>query len=135
MGSEAPIQNKVWPELAGSGGQYGYVFLDWFHPSSKTIWAKGLTNLYKQMNFDGIWLDMNEVTGFCNGASTTNCTVQRPNTTYQPRQLKADNDTWFQHYSQNDSSTYYLPFIPSLKWNFDNMTLSLNATHPSNNAT
>lgn len=27
-------------------------------------------------------------------------------------------------------STYFLPFIPSLHYNFDNMTLSLNATHP-----
>lgn len=29
-----------------------------------------------------------------------------------------------------EHSTYFLPFIPSLKFNFDNMTLSLNATHP-----
>lgn len=31
---------------------------------------------------------------------------------------------------QREESTYKLPFIPG-KWNLDNMTLSLNATHPS----
>lgn len=32
-------------------------------------------------------------------------------------------------------STYKIPFIPGGRWNLDNMSLSLNATHPSNNMT
>ena len=32
-------------------------------------------------------------------------------------------------------STYKIPFIPGGRWNLDNMSMSLNATHPSNNLT
>jgi len=32
-------------------------------------------------------------------------------------------------------NTFDLPFIPGGKYNLDHMTLSLNATHPSNNLT
>lgn len=79
-----PITTKVWPEFAGVDGtaQQNYVFLDWFHPSAKSVWSLGLTNLYAQMEFDGIWLDMNEVTSFCNGQTTEMCMVQRPNSSY-----------------------------------------------------
>jgi alpha-glucosidase (family GH31 glycosyl hydrolase) len=61
---------KVWPELAGKNGTSSYVYLDWFHQSSKDVWGSGLKDLYDQMAYDGIWLDMNEVTGFCNGKTT-----------------------------------------------------------------
>jgi alpha-glucosidase (family GH31 glycosyl hydrolase) len=135
-----PVTTKVWPEFAGVNGtdQQNYVFLDWFHADAKKVWSKGLTNLYAQMEFDGIWLDMNEVTSFCNGQTNDMCMVQRPNSSYS-RVLRDGNDTngtWFTHYSnQSENSTFFLPFIPSTMYNFDNMTLSLNATHPSNNAT
>jgi alpha-glucosidase (family GH31 glycosyl hydrolase) len=141
MDTENPITTKVWPEFNGVNGtdQQQYVFLDWFHSDAKKVWSKGLTDLYAQMKFDGIWLDMNEVTGFCNGAATDGCIVQRPNTTAHVRSLgnaSDNNGTWFTHYSnQSENSTYFLPFIPSLYYNFDNMTLALNATHPSINAT
>jgi len=36
--------------------------------------------------------------------------------------------------NQTDNSTYFLPFIPG-KFNLDNMSMSLNATHPANNET
>jgi alpha-glucosidase (family GH31 glycosyl hydrolase) len=42
-----------------------------------------------------------------------------------------DNDFgWWTSYSQDEESTFKLPFIPGSKYNLDNMTLSLNATHP-----
>ena len=43
------------------------VFLDFFNEGTKEIWAAGLNELYKLVPFDGLWLDMNEATGFCNG--------------------------------------------------------------------
>lgn len=33
----------------------------------------------------------------------------------------------------SNQSTYYLPFIPSLMYNYDNMTMALNGTHPLSN--
>jgi hypothetical protein len=56
--------------------------------------------------------------------------------------MVADNDsdgftnhTWYlSAKNQTDNSTYFLPFIPG-RFNLDNMSLSLNATHPANNET
>jgi len=50
---------KVWPGAA--------VFLSWYSPHSPDIWSIGLSDLYQQAEFDGIWLDMNEVANFCDG--------------------------------------------------------------------
>lgn len=50
----------VWP------GAVAYV--DFFHPDSKEYWKSMLEILYKKVKFSGIWLDMNEVSNFCNGA-------------------------------------------------------------------
>jgi alpha-glucosidase (family GH31 glycosyl hydrolase) len=43
------------------------VFLDFFDENSKDVWGKGLRDLHDLIPYDGIWLDMNEATGFCNG--------------------------------------------------------------------
>jgi alpha-glucosidase (family GH31 glycosyl hydrolase) len=50
---------RVWPGLA--------VFLAWYNPKATEVWHVGLQDLYNQVEFDGIWLDMNEVTSFCPG--------------------------------------------------------------------
>jgi len=109
---------KVWPNNT--------VFLDWFNDEVVNVWNEGLKDLYEQIPFDGLWLDMNEVTGFCNG--------ECPDSDFKPTSENTVGDnSWYQSFSnQDDNSTYYLPFIPSNKWNLDNMTLSLNSSHPSN---
>lgn len=43
------------------------VFLSWYSPLASTIWKLGLKDLYDQVNFDGVWLDMNEPASFCHG--------------------------------------------------------------------
>ena len=43
------------------------VFPDFFHPEIKFYWEKNLKNLYSYFNYSGIWLDMNEISNFCNG--------------------------------------------------------------------
>lgn len=53
---------KVWPDHT--------VFLDWFHPNSSDVYHQGLLDLHAQVPFDGLWIDMNEATGFTNGELT-----------------------------------------------------------------
>jgi lysosomal alpha-glucosidase len=43
---------EVWPGLTG--------FVDFFHPNSSDYWIAGLQELKEKVNFEGIWLDMNE---------------------------------------------------------------------------
>jgi alpha-glucosidase (family GH31 glycosyl hydrolase) len=31
------------------------------------IWMHGINALFEEVEFDGLWLDMNEATGFCDG--------------------------------------------------------------------
>ena len=51
------ISQKVWPTHT--------VFIDWFNSNASNVWGAGLEDLYEQVNYDGIWIDMNEATGFC----------------------------------------------------------------------
>ena len=43
---------KVWSDKT--------VFPDFFHPNISAFWNKGLEDYYNLLNYDGIWLDMNE---------------------------------------------------------------------------
>jgi len=43
------------------------VFLDFFSDKAADIWNQGLKALHDQVPFDGLWLDVNEATTFCNG--------------------------------------------------------------------
>lgn len=59
-GSEdGKLTTHVWPNKT--------VFLDFFDDAAKEVWGQGLRDLYQIIPYDGIWLDMNEATGFCNG--------------------------------------------------------------------
>ena len=118
----------VWPKKT--------VFIDFFNKKGVQIWEKGLTDLFAKVNFDGLWLDMNEVTGFCNGECPNLETSKDTQKAETKRRVlvgfldqESDEGTWFQSYDQDKNSTYFLPFIPG-PVNFDNMTMSLNATHP-----
>lgn len=44
------------------------LFPDFFHPKIGAYWAKMFVRLHENVPFDGIWLDMNEPTNFCDGA-------------------------------------------------------------------
>jgi alpha-glucosidase (family GH31 glycosyl hydrolase) len=61
---QSPYKNgtyvgSVWPGAA--------VFVDWTHPNASTYWQNALKSLQSQVSFDGIWLDMNEASNFCDG--------------------------------------------------------------------
>ncbi|EKM60245.1 glycoside hydrolase family 31 protein [Phanerochaete carnosa HHB-10118-sp] len=55
---------QVWP---------GYtVFPDWFGPNTQQLWTEALSNWSALgIEFSGIWLDMNEISSFCNGSCGT----------------------------------------------------------------
>lgn len=55
---------QVWP---------GYtVFPDWFSPKAQLWWTKQLSDWFTAgVQFSGIWLDMNEVSSFCDGSCGT----------------------------------------------------------------
>mmetsp|Transcript_21812 Transcript_21812/g.16163 ORF Transcript_21812/g.16163 Transcript_21812/m.16163 type:complete len:194 (+) Transcript_21812:1383-1964(+) len=82
---------------------------------------------------------MNEATIFCKGECPGYIPDPEPEVT--TRRLAEDIGTetdWFGGYAdQGDESTYFLPFISGFNYggNYDNMSLSLNATHASNGET
>lgn len=109
----------------------------------------GINALFDEVEYDGLWLDLNEATGFCNGECVNGTVPSPPLPPKQPvrRSLKekimnkaskfvneeilgtVTNDTWFDSYSdQTVSSTYNLPFSPGYQ-QMDHHSLSLNATH------
>lgn len=60
----------VWP---------GYtVFPDWHHPKAGDFWANELATWYEKVAFDGIWIDMSEVSSFCVGSCGSNNLTLNP---------------------------------------------------------
>jgi alpha-glucosidase (family GH31 glycosyl hydrolase) len=114
-------------------------FLDWFHDGARGVWEEGLFDLWDAVPFDGLWLDMNAPTIFCDGGHP-NCAnpynEAKPTEDARRRQLvrqTADNvdTTWYLSYGADkmtENSTYWLPFIPQ-QHNLDHLTIALNATH------
>lgn len=55
----APAEGRVWP---------GDVFFpDFLHPNASAYWLEQLTSFHSMLAFDGVWLDMNEPSNFCDG--------------------------------------------------------------------
>jgi len=47
----------------------GQVFPDWFSPETQGWWTNVLSDWFASgVQFSGIWLDMNEVSSFCDGS-------------------------------------------------------------------
>ncbi|KAM4874063.1 maltase-glucoamylase [Thomomys bottae] len=55
-----PLIGEVWPGKT--------VFPDYTNPSCAAWWAKEFELFYNQVEFDGIWIDMNEVANFVDGS-------------------------------------------------------------------
>ncbi|XP_076451187.1 lysosomal alpha-glucosidase-like isoform X2 [Babylonia areolata] len=56
---------KVWPGLTA--------FPDFFHPNADQYWYNQMKSFHDQISYDGIWVDMNEMSNFVDG-STVGCT-------------------------------------------------------------
>ncbi|WWC87629.1 uncharacterized protein L201_002519 [Kwoniella dendrophila CBS 6074] len=65
----------VWPGFT--------VFPDWFNPKMQQVWTEAFYNLSQVVDFDGIWLDMNEPSSFVDG-SATNSTIPIEDTSVVP---------------------------------------------------
>lgn len=50
---------KVWPGTT--------VFPDFFHPEAFAYWAGQIFDFQQVAAFDGLWIDMNEISNFCTG--------------------------------------------------------------------
>lgn len=55
----APLTGKVWP-----GSSF---FPDFFHPNATGYWGEMLRRWRGEVDYDGVWLDMNEPSSFCDG--------------------------------------------------------------------
>ncbi|CEG45520.1 family 31 glycoside hydrolase [Plasmopara halstedii] len=59
--SGKPYLGQVWPGPT--------VFPDFFHPKAKSYWGEQLRLMYDNFDFDGLWIDMNELANFCPGTT------------------------------------------------------------------
>ena len=117
------------------------VFLDFNNDTAAGIWMEGINSLFDEVEYDGLWLDMNEATGFCNG-ECPNGTVPTPPTPTKKNEKRSlrervlnknlgdkKNETWYNSWTdQKNQSTFKLPFSPGPD-DMDHMSISLNATH------
>ena len=68
-----PFIGQVWP---------GYtIFPDFLNPSGQTFWLNQFQQFLGQVPYDGIWIDMNEISNFCTGECTNGAPVPPSSTT------------------------------------------------------
>lgn len=60
----------VWPGFT--------VFPDWSAPGTQDWWTEAFMDWHKEVAYDGIWLDMNEVSSFCVGSCGSKNVTQNP---------------------------------------------------------
>ena len=67
MDALSPIKNlnktlygRVWPGYAA--------FPDFTSPNGESYWIDQLTKFAQIIDYDGLWIDMNEIANFCTGA-------------------------------------------------------------------
>ena len=61
------IKDAVGEEFHGLVWPGAVTFVDFLHPNATEYWHNMLEVLYSKLKFSGIWLDMNEMSNFCNG--------------------------------------------------------------------
>lgn len=105
------LVGKVWPGEA--------VFISWYSSYGPELWKLGLKDLYDLVEYDGIWLDMNEIANFCRGECGT-----EESTSMLRRTLTGDN---------HDPKEFdNLPYRPG--WcDLDDKTISMTGYHASTN--
>ncbi|CAH3034609.1 unnamed protein product [Porites lobata] len=59
-------ESLPWDEKTRLYRQYA-TFLDFFHPNISTYWGDLIQDFYKTIEFDGLWIDMNEPANFVKG--------------------------------------------------------------------
>lgn len=77
------LTQKLWPGKA--------VYLDFFNETAVDVWKSGLNDLWDLVPYDGIWLDINEASGDCNGE----CGATIPNDTLSNEGPTSKMSSWF----------------------------------------
>ncbi|KAJ3147448.1 alpha-glucosidase maltase [Geranomyces michiganensis] len=67
LSRDAYIKNKNHEDFVGKVWPGRVVFPDYFNPECQDFWTKCLADWSLLANYDGIWLDMNELSNFCSG--------------------------------------------------------------------
>ncbi len=89
---------RVWPGITA--------YVDFLAPYGSTLWQMGLSDFYQQVKFDGVWLDMNEASNFCNGE----CDKEDLNGTASPYE---ETDTFADPDPKHDPAEFNnLPYTP-----------------------
>ncbi|KAN0034008.1 hypothetical protein ACTFIV_000488 [Dictyostelium citrinum] len=71
-----PLVGSVWP---------GYVnFPDFLHPNGTEFWTQQFERFYQTVQFDGVWIDMNEISNFCDGNCFNNTHTPMPPPQFDP---------------------------------------------------
>ncbi|XP_065907370.1 uncharacterized protein [Dysidea avara] len=66
------IKNQFNEDFTGRGWPGGVVYPDFFNDATTQYWNKQISDFYHtQVKMDGIWLDRNEISNFCNGQCST----------------------------------------------------------------
>ena len=145
--SKCFIKSTQYPEamdgcLVNKKGSKNVVYYDWFQNGTQTQWKGFIASYFKDVGFDGLWTTENEPFGqrpgeVKLGANGEEVAEKRVLHEEQPFEATVDPDvdqSWFYSFwPLNRNSTFFLPFIPQYQraGNYDNLTLSLNATHES----
>ena len=75
---------EVWPGLCA--------FTDFLTPEGQNFWATGLDYLHSQIDFDGVWLDMNEIANFCEVGECPDKVTSEPGKRPSEESLTHDED-------------------------------------------
>jgi alpha-glucosidase (family GH31 glycosyl hydrolase) len=92
---------QVWPGPA--------VYVDWRHPNASSYWGSMLGYLHSQVAYDGIWLDMNEASNFCNGECSGDPAFNSSDIPYLPGGVSLNNkniDLAVPHYGSDNVTEY-----------------------------
>ena len=101
---------KVWPGITA--------YPDFFNPDTQNWWEELISEFLDQVEIDGIWIDMNEVSNFCNGE----CTQNEDTTT----EFKLSLDSNDKHTVSSDGIVEFGPNNPPYSINNQNQNFPLN---------
>lgn len=62
---DAFLKDALGQVLTGQVWPLDSVFLDFFDEQARQVWKSQIDHFFETINFDGLWLDMNEATNYC----------------------------------------------------------------------
>lgn len=124
MEATKPYLGQVWP-----GPTY---FPDWFSPNTSSWWSGEFSRFREVVQYDGVWIDMNEVANFCNVDGTAQVCSLDPS---GPSCAWGDNSTCCLVCDTVDPTNQYdfPPFVPHVFYGtLGGKTVSMNSLHYGN---